>query len=163
MVQLKLILDIKQKVLYCFDDRLEFFLKTTRGCVLNLAGLWGGIRKPPGWLGRVAATKEDLKQKTSLHLIHGLDVARLVERVMKDFTPGERWLVTDLRVYDWWELVLGWNESGEERKLWVRELMKESGIKSLPRPVDQLDRALDSTHVWHRFQILPEESLYHPR
>jgi hypothetical protein len=142
----------------------EFFLMTG-GCVLNLSGLWGGIRDPKGWLDRVAVTKHALKFKRSLHLIHGLDVARLTKAVYDNFTPGERWIVTDMRVYDWWELVLGWEESGDERKEWVRELISESEIKikSLPRQPELLERCLDSTEVWSKFGLLPLESLYHPR
>jgi hypothetical protein len=46
------------------------------GCVLNLAGLWGGERNVRHWVDRVASTKEMLKSKKSLHMIHGEDVAR---------------------------------------------------------------------------------------
>jgi len=46
--------------------------------VLNLSGLWGGERHPRHWIDRVAATKEQLKSKKSLHMIHGVDVARAI-------------------------------------------------------------------------------------
>lgn len=62
------------------------------GCVLNLSGLWGAARQPRNWVERVAATKEQLCQKTSLHMIHGEDVARAIVAVSLNFTPGERWV-----------------------------------------------------------------------
>lgn len=62
------------------------------GCVLNLSGLWGGERHPRNWIGRVAGTKEMLRGKGSLHMIHGVDVARAVVAVSKAFTAGERWV-----------------------------------------------------------------------
>lgn len=62
------------------------------GCVLNLSGLWGGPRQPAGWVDRVAKTKEAVEGKTSLHLIHGQDVARAIIAVSRDFTRGERWV-----------------------------------------------------------------------
>ena len=62
------------------------------GAVLNLAGLWGGKRQPSNWISRVAASKEQLKGKNSLHLVHGQDVARAILALHKDFTPGERWV-----------------------------------------------------------------------
>ncbi|KAJ3276369.1 hypothetical protein HDV01_004992 [Terramyces sp. JEL0728] len=138
----------------------EAFIKLG-GCVLNLAGLYGGTRQPKGWIPRVAPTKEALKLKTSLHLIHGLDVARLIVKVSNNFTAGQRWIVTDLRVYDWWELVLGY-ETGEKLE-WVKELILESGCKAVPRPADTMDRALDSKDVWRQFDMKPLESLFHPQ
>ena len=33
--------------------------------VLNLAGLWGGSRSPRNWVGRVAPTKEALRNKVT--------------------------------------------------------------------------------------------------
>ena len=62
------------------------------GCVLNLAGLWGGARQPRDWIDRVAATKGQLEGKTSLHMVHGVDVARGVVAVSRAFTAGERWV-----------------------------------------------------------------------
>lgn len=101
-----------------------------------------------------------------MHIIHGLDVARLTFRVTQDFTPGERWIVTDLRVYDWYELILGIDEGqgSEERRQWVQELLEEEQhIQSLPRQAQELGRALDSKEVWTRFKLVPMESLYRPR
>ena len=104
--------------------------------------------------------------KKSLHIIHGLDVARLTFAITQDFTPGQRWIVTDMHIYDWYELVLGLDEGdgSEDRKQWVQELLAEDEkIQSLPRQVADLDRALDSKEVWMRFKLMPIESLYHPR
>ncbi|KAI5119976.1 hypothetical protein M0805_004355 [Coniferiporia weirii] len=84
----------------------------TPATVLNLSGLWGGQRHPRNWLPRVAKTKEALAQKGSLHLIHGVDVARAILAVHQNFpaSAGQRWLLTDCRVYDWWDLASAWGE-----------------------------------------------------
>ncbi len=76
--------------------------------VLSLAGLYGGARQPRHWVGRVARTKEELRRKGALHVIHGADVARAVVAVHRRFTPGRRWLLCDMHVYDWWELAQDW-------------------------------------------------------
>jgi hypothetical protein len=83
------------------DELLSF-----GGCVLNLSGLWGGERKPRNWVSRVAASKEQLAGKKSLHMIHGVDVARAIIAVVRDFTPGERWVcrVSRLSVYSFYYL-----------------------------------------------------------
>jgi hypothetical protein len=67
------------------------------GCVLNLSGLWGGDRQPIHWIDRVADTKEKLASKKSLHMVHGLDVARSVIAVHQRFTKaaGQRWVRHD--------------------------------------------------------------------
>ena len=69
-------------------------MKNVGGCVLNLAGLWGGERQPRKWIDRVAKTKEQLKEKKSLHMIHGLDVARGIIAVHKRFSQaaGQRFV-----------------------------------------------------------------------
>jgi hypothetical protein len=59
------------------------------GCVLNLSGLWGGERNVRHWVDRVASTKEMLKSKKSLHMIHGEDVARSIIGVHKSFKHAE--------------------------------------------------------------------------
>lgn len=87
------------------------------GCVLNLAGLYGGSRQPRNWISRVAKTKEQLAAKGALHLIHGVDVARgivaMVKMHAKETTKlfGRRWIVADCVSYDWWCLV--WDLMGE--------------------------------------------------
>ncbi|RKO91058.1 hypothetical protein BDK51DRAFT_27101 [Blyttiomyces helicus] len=134
------------------------------GAVLNLAGLWGGTRQPRNWVSRVAATKEALRGAGSVHLVHGEDVARAVWALAEDFTPGERWLLTDGRVYDWWDLASVWGSAGAVGRGkppvgphagWVRELMAETGVRGLPRTPAELGRALDSSEFWTRFNISP--------
>ena len=64
------------------------------GCVLNLSGLWGGARQVKHWIDRVAPTKEKLKEKTSLHMVHGRDVASGIIAVHRKFThaKGQRFV-----------------------------------------------------------------------
>jgi hypothetical protein len=50
-------------------------LRDPGGCVLNLAGMYGGERDPKNWVMRVATTKKEVKGKLALHLVHGADVA----------------------------------------------------------------------------------------
>lgn len=68
------------------------------GSALNLSGLWGGSRQPKNWIDRVAATKDQLKDKTSLHLIHGEDVARAIVAVHHKFSSakGQRFVRHDV-------------------------------------------------------------------
>lgn len=120
------------------------------------------------WISRVAATKPALAAKSSIHLVHGLDVARSIIAVhlsplSTSVQRGERYLVTDLRVYDWWDLVAAWGLPGKEGAVelageqprWVLELMEEQRIRSLPRTPEELGRALDSTEFWRTFGIMP--------
>ncbi len=135
------------------------------GCVLNLAGLWGGSRVPRNWAARVASTKEAVRGKASLHLIHGEDVARLVvavvlseEGVWEAQGRGQRWMVTDGFVYDWWALLAGWvdgEESAAERAKWVWELMGEVGVRALPRGMEVLGRCYDSRELWQAWGLVP--------
>ena len=132
------------------------------GCVLNLAGLYGGERNPRNWVLRVARTKAEVKAKKVVHLIHGQDVARGIIAVHGHFTPRKRWLLTDLRVNDWWDLILTWGpevqanaKAGLDYARWVGELMVEEGIRSLPRNVETLGRVLDSRAFWSEMQIWP--------
>ncbi|KAJ6512630.1 hypothetical protein C8R45DRAFT_856838 [Mycena sanguinolenta] len=126
--------------------------------VLNLAGLWGGQRVVRNWLSRVAPTKDVLATKGSLHLIHGLDVARAIVAVHSDFSKaaGQRWLLTDQRVYDWWDLASAWAaEPGDGPAVWVRELMREGNVRVLPRNTELLGRILDSRDFWFEFGLAP--------
>jgi hypothetical protein len=52
-------------------------LRDLGACVLDLAGLYGGEHDPKNWVMRVATTKEQVKGKLALHLVHGADVAWL--------------------------------------------------------------------------------------
>ncbi|KAJ7759365.1 hypothetical protein DFH07DRAFT_444613 [Mycena maculata] len=131
-----------------------------RTTVLNLAGLWGGQRVPRNWLGRVAPTKDALKSKGSIHMIHGLDLARAILAVHSSSAKaaGQRWLITDGRVYDWWDLAYAWGASASSDDgpaLWVRELMQEEGIRVLPRNTEFLGRVLDSRDFWYEFGLAP--------
>ncbi|KAJ7157635.1 hypothetical protein C8R43DRAFT_997201 [Mycena crocata] len=122
--------------------------------VMNLAGLWGGQRIIRNWVGRVAPTKEALKNKGSIHLIHGFDLARAILAVHINPTKaaGQRWLLTDGRVYDWWDLTSAW---GTEPAVWVRELMREGNVRVLPRNTELLGRVLDSRDFWYEFGLAP--------
>jgi hypothetical protein len=152
------------------EDELR---ECARGCILNLAGLWGGSRQPQNWLPRVAKTKEQLGSKGALHLIHGQDVAKAIVALHRNFTPAARWLVTDMRIYDWWELAIEFaaiykgvvvkmeNNTGEERDVelryeeWVWELVTEQSIKALPRTPENLGRVLSSSNFWRTLGIWP--------
>lgn len=145
------------------------------GCVLDLAGLWGGPRDPRHWVDRVATTKEAVKGKTSLHMVHGVDVARVIVAVVKKADRGgwdtvgrgQRWMVTDGFVYDWWSLFAGWaqgQKSGEGAEIdaeptkqarWVYELMEEDSVRALPRPMEVLGRCYDSRELWKTLGISP--------
>ena len=92
----------------------------------------------------------------SIHMIHGLDVSRAVLAVHARFdrANGERWLLTDGRVYDWWDLASAWGEEGKQGK-WVRELMGETGVRALPRTPELIGRAMDSREFWDTFELEP--------
>ncbi|GAA6059213.1 hypothetical protein JCM10212_006606 [Sporobolomyces blumeae] len=165
--------------------------------VLNLSGLWGGERDPSNWISRIATSKQALEVKGSLHLIHGLDVARAILAVhlssrdhgtsimsgteardttdSKSGLKGQRYLLTDLRVIDWWDLAsrypsrsgskepgdhLGRGEPTPEPFEWVLELMREHGIRALPRSPVELGRALDSREFWDTFGLMPIKGAY---
>jgi len=133
--------------------------------VLNLSGLWGGGRIIRNWVSRIAPSKEALAKKGSVHFIHGLDVARAIVALHFDFPVGERWILTDGRVYDWWDLASAWGSGGDtgrnkpiqgEQPRWVLELMKENHIFALPRPPTILPgRHLSSAEFWTRFGLTP--------
>ena len=144
-------------------------LRRLGGCVLNLSGLWGGPRDPKNWVDRVASTKEQVKAKTSLHMGHGEDVARAVVAVFDGWEQGgcegQRWLLTDGFVYDWWALMAGWasaaktEDGGPSRQsAWVFELMQEGNVKALPRDSETLGRCYDSREFWKRFGLSPLRS-----
>jgi len=73
---------------------------STPTAVLSLSGLWGGTRSIRNYVSKVAPSKEALAAKGSIHMVHGLDVARAIVALHEAFTPGERWIVSDGRVYD---------------------------------------------------------------
>lgn len=140
------------------------------GCVLNLSGLWGGQRDPKHWVGsRVGKTKDEVAAKKSLHLIHGMDVARAILAVVQggggkweSAGKGQRWMLTDGFVYDWWALFVGWadlkgdEEDPTDQAKWVLELMREGErVKGLPRSMEQLGRCYDTREFWSTFGIVP--------
>ncbi|CZT16624.1 uncharacterized protein RCC_02458 [Ramularia collo-cygni] len=136
------------------------------GCVLNLAGLWGGERDPRNWVGRVAKDKAGVKGKKSVHLVHGEDVARgilaVVMHAWKGVSEGQRWMLTDGFVYDWWALFAKWADDNQEGKQgpteqsrWVYELMGEEGVGALPRDMQTLGRCYDSREFWATYGISP--------
>lgn len=135
------------------------------GVVLNLAGLWGAERLPQGWPKRAITSKQQLKEKGSLHLIHGEDVARACLAVHKRFYSGERYLITDTKSYDWWALINSWLPALEAENAaaggalryreWLAELLREEKVMSLPRPPEQLGRLLDSREFWKTMGLAP--------
>lgn len=144
------------------------------GAVLNLAGLYGGARQPRTWVDRVIKSKPDLQAKGALHLIHGEDVARAITALHRNFTPGKRWLLCDLHIYDWWDLIEDWasdvvreaaarpdqaSEADVAKQTqflrWVGELMEEEGVRALPRDASLLGRVLDGRGFWKAMGIMP--------
>jgi hypothetical protein len=74
--------------------------------------------------------------------------------------------VADLRVYDWWDLIMSFSarageEDGQEREMrsrfarWVGELMVEEGVRALPREISGLGRKLDSRGFWEYHGLWP--------
>ena len=104
-------------------------------------------------------------------MLHGVDLARCILAVHDSFdkAEGQRWLITDGRVYDWWDLASAWGlpnhnaseaNSEEDRERgphprWVRELMEETGVRALPRNIETLGRAMDSRDFWRTFELHP--------
>ena len=123
--------------------------------------------------------EECLFPKTSVHWMHGEDVARAILAVHDRFAEaiGQRWMLTDVRVYDWWDLAAAWGSEDikdegvvvKEGKIaskvgpgakgphprWVRELMNEAGVRTLPRTVDELGKGFDSREFWNTFGLEP--------
>jgi hypothetical protein len=150
------------------EDELR---EVVHGCVLNLSGLYGGERKPRTWIPRLAKNKEDVRKRKCVHFVHGDDVASAIIATHRNFTPGKRWIIADLRVYDWYDLILSFtslaeDEDGEgiaeekEKMLpfanWVGELMIEEGVRALPRSVESFERKLDSRGFWQYHGIWPK-------
>lgn len=150
-------------------------LRSLGGCVLNLVGLYGGERQPKTWVTRVATSKEQVKLKGALHLIHGHDVAQAIIATHRAFVKardkveGKRYMLTDLHVYDWWDLIQMWGKEAREKvkssgtteegldyERWVGELMIEEDIKALPRDEERLGRRLDGRAFWQQMGIWPE-------
>lgn len=109
-------------------------------------------------------------------MVHGEDVSRAILAVHDQFekAAGQRWLITDGRVYDWWDLAYAWgiahakargqpiDEAQEEEKkdkgphpAWVREFMRKHNVRALPRSAEQMGRGLDSRDFWDTFELEP--------
>ena len=138
------------------------------GCVLNLSGLYGGERVPAKWLPRLGQSKDDVRKRGAVHFIHGEDVARAIIATHQKFTPKKRWIIADLRVYDWYDLIMSFSamESATEQELetrqqfakWVGELMEEEGVRALPREMSTLGRKLDSRGFWNHHGVWPRHA-----
>jgi len=139
----------------------ELLSVSPTAAIFNLAGLYGGARQPRGWVSRVAKTEADAKAKGALHLIHGEDVARGIVAAHRNWEKvgGQRWLVSDGRVYDWWWLMAEWDAGvgGEEKGLRekVAEWITEEGVRALPRESERLGRCLDARETWKALGIVP--------
>jgi len=142
------------------EDELLSLLNT-RSTVLNLAGLYDDdARNPKNWIPRVARSMSDVNAKGSLHLIHGVDVARAIVAAHENFDKvnGQRWLLTDLWVYDWWGLMVDWGgklEDGTDIRHAVFECMRKVGTKALPRSPKALGRAVTSIEFWQAVGVWP--------
>ena len=152
-----------------------------RAAVLNLAGLYGAQRQPRNFASRIGASKELLNLKGSVHFVHGQDVARAILLLHRSPSAGwgRRWIVSDTRVYDWWQLFRFLrpalpdhpDDSPETAQHWVQELLKENHIHSLPRPIAHapgqglpryLERSLQGHDFWDLFHDKPSvKSVYH--
>ncbi|KAI0818440.1 hypothetical protein GGR55DRAFT_77302 [Xylaria sp. FL0064] len=163
------------------DELMRVASSASGAAVLSLAGLYGADRQPRNWVRRVITSKETLRAKGALHVIHGEDVARAVIALHRRFTPGKRWILCDMHVYDWWDLVEDWamqtlgggkgdKDKGDngavdeaERKwqgdllAWVGELMVEEGVRALPRDSEAVGRRLDGRGFWRFMGIWPTQ------
>ncbi|KAF1945980.1 hypothetical protein EJ02DRAFT_451082 [Clathrospora elynae] len=140
------------------------------GCVLNLSGLYGGQRVPRTWLPRLGQSKDDVRKRGAVHFVHGEDVARAIIATHRKFTPKKRWIIADLRVYDWYDLIMSFSamtvsiieeknqqdhDTRQQFAKWVGELMEEENIRALPREMSILGRKLDSRGFWQYHGIWP--------
>lgn len=154
------------------------------GAVLNLVGLYGGPRDPKHWVPRIAKSKADVASKQSVHLVHGEDVARAIVAAHRRWShvQAARWIVGDLRVYDWWDLFMSWGAEFETDDVaqapgtaapfptkatdeatkhrhqlakWVGELMREQDVHSLPRDSSRLGRLIDARDFWAAVGVWP--------
>jgi hypothetical protein len=161
--------DTSDKRAVAEDELLEL-----GGCVLNLSGLYGGTRVPRTWLPRLAKCKDDVKKRGAVHFVHGEDVARAIVAEHRKFDEGKRWIIADLRVYDWYDLIMSFSAVTDEADAavdvtkmeedkamrlqcskWVGELMLEEGVRALPREMSALGRKLDSRGFWERHGLWP--------
>lgn len=78
------------------EELLKLSSQETPTTILNLPGLWGGGRSMRRYVGRIAGTKEQLRNKGSIHMMHGIDVARaiLATSTSGNEVYAQRWLLT---------------------------------------------------------------------
>jgi hypothetical protein len=107
-------------------------------------------------------------------VLYGMDLARAILAVHAKpaKAAGERWLLTDGRTYDLWDLAAAWGDSyyvqkgltsqdAEEPRgplaSIVRELMRENNIATLPRAHSDHERMVkfDSRDFWESFDLDP--------
>jgi hypothetical protein len=108
---------------------------------------------------------------SSTHPVHGEDVSSALillhnsPSLLPDFSSSSpsnrRFIMTDTRVYDWWDLASWWGSNGQTEKeaTWVRELMQEEDVKTLPRDAGALGRVLDGRDFWELFKGAPRKRL----
>ncbi|KAI9475012.1 hypothetical protein LPJ78_002853 [Coemansia sp. RSA 989] len=143
----------------------ECLINEYGGCVLNLVGLWGGKRVPSEW-SRFYTSKDKLRNRLndrSLHLIHGADAARAIRACIcyKGELPAGRWLVSDDRVYDMLQIMIG----AEHIRMYLEELWQDEQVQALlnARTVDEVrlgpsevTKRIESLHFWSHFGIQPQ-------
>ncbi|KDN45607.1 hypothetical protein K437DRAFT_256531 [Tilletiaria anomala UBC 951] len=109
----------------------------SRVSVLCLSGLWGHGRSPRRFIAAMASSKQRLRALGSLSLVHGRDVVRAILAMHSLWAraEGQRWVLTNDRYYDFWDLASRWGGAGEAGRnhpprgpqgKWVQELMAES-------------------------------------
>lgn len=150
----------------------KYIIRSRVGCVLNLAGLWGGKRDPYGW-SRFYTDKDKVRRRLddrSLHLIHGKDVAKAILLVVEYHKQnkssssttdisGSRWLVSDQQVYDMLEILLldervyGYVQELLYEDEDVRKLLDASNVDDVcvgasAVAAAKVTKRIDSSHFW---------------
>ncbi|CAO1621422.1 unnamed protein product [Parajaminaea phylloscopi] len=143
--------------------------------VLLLCGLWGHGRSMRNFISRLPANPDVFRNLGSVHMIHGRDVGRAVRSVYQDFAKasGRRWILTNLRVYDMWDLASRFGSAGPPGRDHpptgpypgiVQELMKahgSKGVRALPRSSQEMfemnnSLSLDGRAFWSTFGLTPD-------
>jgi nucleoside-diphosphate-sugar epimerase len=80
------------------EELLKLSSQETPTTILNLPGLWGGPRSMRRYVSRIAGTKDQLRNKGSIHMMHGIDVARAILATSQagNEVYGQRWLLTGM-------------------------------------------------------------------
>lgn len=144
--------------------------------VLLLCGLWGHGRSVRHFIPRLSPNKAFFRNLGSIQMIHGRDVARAVIAMQDQFEKAnaKRWILTNERVYDLWDLASQFGSAGDDGKdhppvgpfpAIVEELMSEPGCpaRSLPRSAETMydmtggrSLALDGRQFWKTFGLTPD-------